>query len=210
MVDFKQSIYIPTGGQWGLGSLTGYPVAADISTRFGVKDDLHPVGHSGTDIAALEGTPIHAPADGTICDVFGLPLKGNQWDAFKSLFGNAVIIDHGDMYTMYGHMRDKPLVEEQQLVKTGDVLGYVGNTGYSFGAHLHWSLAKHDNRYFNFPTEQGPKGILLDALDYCQSPTSTGSIIQGDTSNTGLDKTLAMSYVEDIKIKLGFLENMFK
>lgn len=175
MLDFPNSIFIDDGsGGWGLGKLEGYPCSADISTRYDIKDTLHPMGHAGTDIAAQQGTPILAPAAGVVCDVFTLPNRGNQWDAFKDIFGNCVIIDHGDpgndddpRYTLYAHMNDTPMVKESDSVTTGQQLGIVGSTGFSSGPHLHWGVAKRNNRYFNWPSDVGPTGILLDALDYC-------------------------------------------
>jgi murein DD-endopeptidase MepM/ murein hydrolase activator NlpD len=54
--------------------------------------------------------------------------------------GNAVIIDHGQgVFTGYWHMSEMKVTPGMQ-VATGDVLGLVGNTGLSTGAHLHWEL----------------------------------------------------------------------
>lgn len=152
------------------GAVTGWPVAGPVTTYFGVKDDLHPAGHSGDDIAANAGTAIYAPAPATVCDVFIMPLNGNQWDSFKAIFGNCVILDHGDSYTLYAHMRDAPLVHEGQTITAGTQLGVVGSTGFSTGPHLHWGMSKHDNRYLNFPPAAGPVGVLLDPFTYAESP----------------------------------------
>ena len=204
MVEFKQSVFTPNVGQRNLGKIDGYPVSADISTLYGVKDKLHPNGHSGLDLAASEGTSIHSPADGIVCDVFVLPNRGNKWDSFKDIFGNCVIIDHGDVYSLYAHLKDRPLVTEQQVIHTGDILGYVGNTGYSFGPHLHWAVAKHDNRYFNWPSEIGPIGVLLNALDYCDT------IKQDKIDINKIDKSLALGYIQDIEIKISMLKGLLK
>ena len=54
--------------------------------------------------------------------------------------GNAVVIDHGGgVYSGYWHMSELRVVVGQSL-NTGDVIGLVGNTGLSTGAHLHWEL----------------------------------------------------------------------
>lgn len=162
MARFEQSSIDPAGGPDG--AVVGLPVAGIVTTMFGRIDTLHPTGHGGLDIAAPEGTPILAPAAGTVADVFVLPNTGNGWDNFKDIFGNCVIIDHGDCFTLYGHMRDAPLVHEGQAVSAGDQLGVVGSTGFSTGAHLHFAVAKPDNRYFQFGTDGTPVGTLIDPV----------------------------------------------
>lgn len=88
--------------------------------------------HAGQDFSALEGTPVHAPAAGTV--VLAEPLV---------VRGNAVIIDHGaGLYSGYWHLVDLA-VTPGQLVQPGDLLGHVGTTGLSTGNHLHWELRLH-------------------------------------------------------------------
>jgi murein DD-endopeptidase MepM/ murein hydrolase activator NlpD len=85
--------------------------------------------HSGVDFRAPGGTSVHAPAGGTV--VLAEPM---------SLWGNAVVIDHGwGLLTGYGHLSEIN-VEVGQLVAQGDVIAKVGNTGLSTGAHLHWEM----------------------------------------------------------------------
>jgi murein DD-endopeptidase MepM/ murein hydrolase activator NlpD len=82
--------------------------------------------HAGVDLAAPEGTPYKAVHAGTV--------KLAKW--FGG-YGNAIIIDHGDgVETIYGHS-SKLLVKVGQKVNAGDVIGLVGNTGHSFGSHVH-------------------------------------------------------------------------
>lgn len=82
--------------------------------------------HAGIDLAAPQGTPVYAMHAGTVV------LSG--WYAG---YGYAVIIDHGDgTETLYGH-NSELLVAEGQEVSAGDRISLVGNTGYSFGPHLH-------------------------------------------------------------------------
>jgi murein DD-endopeptidase MepM/ murein hydrolase activator NlpD len=82
--------------------------------------------HNGIDLAAPQGTPITAMNAGTVV------LSG--WYAG---YGYAVIIDHGNgVETLYGHS-SQLLVSEGQDVSAGERIALVGNTGYSFGPHLH-------------------------------------------------------------------------
>lgn len=89
--------------------------------------------HGGLDFTAPIGTPIYATADGTIKEA-GYNTGG---------FGNHVVINHGYGYqTLYGHM-SRIAVRDGQSVKRGQVIGYVGNSGKSTGAHLHYEVIKN-------------------------------------------------------------------
>lgn len=106
-----------------------YPTTSPFGTRrtYSVAD----IGnfHAGQDFGAPEGTLIFAPAPGIV--VLAEPL---------AVRGNAVIIDHGrGVFSGYWHMSEMKVTPGMQ-VAAGDVLGLVGNTGLSTGAHLHWEL----------------------------------------------------------------------
>ncbi|TAH02910.1 MAG: M23 family peptidase [Sphingobacteriales bacterium] len=88
--------------------------------------------HAGLDFAAPQGTPIYATADGRVT------TAGNTGNGF----GNHVEINHGYGYeTLYGHMF-KIKVRSGQVVKRGEVIGWVGSTGKSTGPHLHYEVHK--------------------------------------------------------------------
>ncbi|MEE9505117.1 MAG: M23 family metallopeptidase [Thermodesulfobacteriota bacterium] len=87
--------------------------------------------HRGLDISGKRGTPIIAPADGTVIS------------AGKDLhFGKFVKIKHSTKFTtLYGHML-RYEVKKGQKVKRGDIIGLMGNTGISTGYHLHYTVIK--------------------------------------------------------------------
>ncbi|SFC56837.1 M23 family metallopeptidase [Collimonas sp. OK412] len=105
-----------------------------ISSGFSMR--VHPIlgkwkKHTGVDFAAAAGTPIHATADGVI-DFAGV----------ESGYGNVVIIKHDSKYsTVYAHMsRFAPTSRKGGKVSQGDVIGYVGMTGWATGPHLHYEF----------------------------------------------------------------------
>jgi murein DD-endopeptidase MepM/ murein hydrolase activator NlpD len=91
--------------------------------------------HSGQDIAAPEGTPILAAADGTV-------IIANSTDSWGGGYGYHVKIQHSDTYaTLYAHCSRIAVVNGQE-VKKGQVIAYVGTTGNSTGNHLHFEVWK--------------------------------------------------------------------
>ena len=128
------------------------PVANEDLTRIasGYGMRMHPIHkinkfHAGMDFTAKTGTDIHATGDGTV--VFA--------DYATNGYGIHVIIEHGYGYeTLYAHL-DELKVRKGQVVKRGDLIGLVGNTGLSAGPHLHYEVHKDGehvdpaNFYFN-------------------------------------------------------------
>src|SRR5690606_24148879 len=105
-----------------------------ISSGFSMR--RHPVSgkwraHKGVDFAAPTGTPIRATGNGTI-DYMG----------YNGGYGNLVIIKHNSQYsTAYAHMsRFARNPRKGSKVTQGDVIGYVGSTGWSTGPHLHYEF----------------------------------------------------------------------
>lgn len=91
--------------------------------------------HTGVDFTAPEGTLINATADGEV--IFSSFLKG---------YGNHVIIKHDNTYqTLYAHMSTL-MVTQGQKVKSGQVIGVIGNSGKSIATHLHYEVIKNGNK----------------------------------------------------------------
>ncbi len=102
---------------------------------------LHPILHTwrlhdGTDFGLACGTPLHAARAGTVVAAY-----------FNKGLGNRVIINHGwlsgaSMSTGYNHM-SQSIVHPGQHVSFGQVIGYVGSTGYATGCHLHFQVLRN-------------------------------------------------------------------
>ena len=117
-----------------------------VSSGFSMR--VHPISgkfkaHKGVDFAAATGTPIRAVADATV-DFAG---NGNG-------YGNMVVLKHWSNYsTAYAHMsRIAPGMRKGAKISQGQVIGYVGSTGWSTGPHLHYEfrvagVAKDPNKF---------------------------------------------------------------
>ncbi len=108
------------------------PIQGYVSQRMGNKSFASQKMHGGIDIVAKEGAPIKASASGIIV------FSGWTYE-----MGNLIIIHHGDGYfTHYGHNQIN-LKSQLDMVKKGEVIGLVGNTGISTGPHLHFEIWKN-------------------------------------------------------------------
>jgi len=103
-----------------------WPLSGSITSPFGMRwGSLHP----GIDIGAAMGTPIHAAASGRVIVA-----------SYSGGYGNLIVIDHGNgLATAYAHQSSMAATEGQQ-VSQGEVIGYVGSTGFSTGPHLHFEV----------------------------------------------------------------------
>ncbi|NLA75376.1 MAG: M23 family metallopeptidase, partial [Deltaproteobacteria bacterium] len=123
-LDSRKSILACTPSIW--------PAKGWLSSKFGYR--VSPFTnekefHSGLDIAAKNGSPIIAPADGVVSGIE------------KSYgYGNLLTVNHGyGLKTRYAHL-SKILVKKGQAVKRGDIIANMGNTGRSTGPHLHYEV----------------------------------------------------------------------
>lgn len=108
------------------------PVDGVTTSPFGLKRFYNGEArraHTGLDYAGKIGTPIKASADGKVI------LAGEFF-----FNGNAVFLDHGQgLISVYIHMNER-LAKQGQIVKQGDVIGTIGQTGRATGPHLHWGV----------------------------------------------------------------------
>ena len=109
-----------------------WPVRGFITSEFGKRTS--PIYgtqqfHQGLDIANAIGTPVVAPANGTVAET-----------GYNAGYGRYIKIQHGyGMVTLYGHL-SKVDVRGGQRVKKGELIGNIGNTGSSTGPHLHYEV----------------------------------------------------------------------
>lgn len=120
------------------------PSGAVLTSAYGYR--VHPITgnyslHNGVDLAIDAGTPIYAAKSGYVSEA-----------TYSYVYGYYVTINHMDGFsTLYGHMTNY-IVSSGQYVNRGDVIGYVGTTGWSTGNHLHFTI------YYN--------GSTVNPLDY--------------------------------------------
>ncbi len=135
-----------------------------LSSGFGWRN--HPVHHQwvqhkGVDFAAPSGTRVFATADGTV------DFVGQQTG-----YGNIVILKHLDGYsTYYAHLSGFAGIQPGQHLTQGQLIAYVGQTGWATGPHLHYELRFHD-------VPQNPLSVML-----MEPVTLTGRARQGFLSH---------------------------
>lgn len=134
-----------------------WPIMGRVTSSFGERaDPFAGEGefHRGIDIAAPKGTAIHATGDGSV-----------EFAGWVSGYGREVTLDHGHgITTLYGHMSAMAVIPGE-LVTRGQIIGYVGSSGRSTGAHLHYEVRIHDapvnpHRYMRETVAQMAETIL--------------------------------------------------
>jgi murein DD-endopeptidase MepM/ murein hydrolase activator NlpD len=130
-----------------------WPVMGRVTSSFGERIDPFTSEsegefHRGIDIAAPSGTSIHAAGDGVVVSA-----------GWGTGYGREVVLDHGHgITTLYAHM-SSIAVTAGETVSRGQVIGYVGTSGHSTGAHVHYEVRIHNtpvnpHRYMRETMEQ--------------------------------------------------------
>jgi lipoprotein NlpD len=109
-----------------------WPVKGEITSRFGIRDVKK---HDGIDIVAPKGTPVIAADDGEV-------IYSGEGERGLRGYGNLILISHKDGYvTVYAH-NECNLVKVGDIVKKGQKIALVGDTGRTNGTHLHFEIRK--------------------------------------------------------------------
>lgn len=132
-LDIGEKLFVPGGRARpayiaSRGSIVRFiwPARGELSSPYGWRWGRL---HAGVDIANDEGTPVRAAYSGRV-----------NFSGWRGGYGLTVMIDHGRNYTtLYGHLSES-IVAPGQYVQTGQVIAYMGNTGYSTGPHLHFEV----------------------------------------------------------------------
>ncbi|WP_369404199.1 M23 family metallopeptidase [Thauera butanivorans] len=148
----KEQYYTDDGRSLRQGFLRSPLEFSRISSGFGRR--LHPINrnwreHKGTDFAAPTGTPIKATSDGVV-----------ELAASQRGYGNIVILKHrGNISTAYAHLsRFATGMRKGKEVSQGDIIGYVGSTGWATGPHLHYEVRINN-------VAQNPMTVALPMAD---------------------------------------------
>jgi murein DD-endopeptidase MepM/ murein hydrolase activator NlpD len=129
-----------------------YNDRTDTTYRYGSTQDGQRPTHHGVEFVNEEGIPVLASADGVVV-VAGSDSQQAFAD-YPFYYGNLVIIEHNfpqidePIFSLYGHLSDV-LIEEGNIVKTGDVIGLVGHTGVADWSHLHFEVRAGENRFYD-------------------------------------------------------------
>jgi murein DD-endopeptidase MepM/ murein hydrolase activator NlpD len=130
-----------------------------ISSHFNLRR-RHPIlhtlrAHKGVDYAAPHGTPVKATGNGKV-----------QFAGTQNGYGKTIILQHGDRYgTLYAHLcRFAPRIKAGQSVRQGQIIGYVGSTGFATGPHLHYEF-RIDGVHRDPLTVGLPRTLPLSRID---------------------------------------------
>ncbi len=142
VINAGQALFVPGGRLPAsvrdavLGKLMVFPTRGELSSRFGWRDNPFTglrEHHNGLDIGAPMGTPVVAAMSGRVAITGVSPV-----------YGRYVILSHASgLQTLYGHL-NRALVARGAAVSQGQPIGEVGNTGYSTGSHLHFTVFRNN------------------------------------------------------------------
>jgi len=171
------------------------PFDGRITSGFGYRSGRN---HNGVDIDLEEGDTIRAAFDGKV--------RYSQWH--DNGFGNLVIIRHyNGLETYYGHS-SKLLVAPNQEVKAGDPIALGGNTGHSYGAHLHFEVRFYDvpidpELIFNFKYKSVHDNLLVHKGVFVNGGYSSTARVDDVHSTTSSSSNSSSSSNKTHKVRSG-------
>jgi hypothetical protein len=128
---------------WPLDTVTGLTVSSCYGEKRVSAKTGRPYTHSGVDLGGAAGDRVYAVSGGTIKYVCTGAVEGDVNGCHG--YGNMIVIKHGDYYVRYSHLsKVADDMKENVKVDKGDTIGYMGNTGYSFGSHLDFKVYSYD------------------------------------------------------------------
>ncbi len=130
--------YVDNGKKWGWPTNRPYVITSGFEWRWGSF-------HNALDISGTGmGSPIYASREGTVTEINTVCANvGSYRNTCGRTYGNFVVINHGDgYYTMYAHLLQNVAVNVGDKVSRGQVVGYMGSSGSSTGAHLHFGVSR--------------------------------------------------------------------
>jgi Peptidase family M23 len=135
--------------------------SVDVSYRYASTENGTREPHHGVEFLNRYGTPVQAAADGVV--VFAGPDVKAVYSPWVNFYGNLIVLKHdNDLYTLYAHL-SKILVTAGDVVKVGEKIGEVGQSGVATGSHLHFEVRRGDVE--NYFATQNPELWLVPRKD---------------------------------------------
>ncbi|EEL51445.1 Cell wall endopeptidase, family M23/M37 [Bacillus cereus Rock3-44] len=158
-----------------------WPVDGRISDYFGTRNGKH----YGIDIAASIGTPVVAIRGGTVTKSY-----------FSNSYGHVVFVKHGEYEAVYAHLNKRYVLQGERIAR-GEVIGEVGNTGESRGAHLHLEVHKGA---WTFGKRNAMNPLLVLNEEKHQVTSSSMYVVQKGDTLVSIARKFGMT-VYEIKAK---------
>lgn len=215
---------------WPVGSATatngniygGTPVSVNITSTFGPR--IHPItgkfqsAHGAIDIGVVRNTPVIATKDGKVNFTNEGCSEGNY--SCGGGYGNYIKIEHEDgIESLYAHL-NKVLVNVEDSVVQGQIIGYSGSTGSSSGPHLHFEIRLNGVRVdpINYVNVENPRPVeeynLLADSDGGATPAENKTLICQSLKNSGFSDNAVAGMLVNIAAEGSFkttnLENCYE
>ncbi len=172
LIDIQSTMPVETnaggaGWIWPISTEDPITVGECFGDKRTSKTTNLPYTHVGIDLPGSKGDPIYAVESGTVEYICTGAKEGaiKKEDKTCNGYGNHVLIKHGNYYVRYCHLDSIPEgIKKGERVSQGEVIGYMGNTGYSFGVHLHFEVHSKDPLVYGTKADIDP--LCMYTEDY--------------------------------------------